>query len=119
MAAIAEKYADRIFVTSDNPRTEDSMAIINDIMQGFSLSGRCKCTVLPSRAEAISAAIRFSNPGSMILIAGKGHEDYQIIKGVTYTPLPILMDVGVIYFVMTFTLSKLLGLLEKRMKQHA
>lgn len=79
MAAIAEKYADRIFVTSDNPRTEDPMAIINDIMQGFSLNGKCKCTVLPSRAEAICAAIQFSNPGSMILIAGKGHEDYQII----------------------------------------
>ncbi len=79
MAAIAEKYADRIFVTSDNPRTEDPMAIISDIMQGFSVGGKCKCTVLPSRAEAIAAAIRFTSPGSMILIAGKGHEDYQII----------------------------------------
>lgn len=79
MAAIAEKYADRIFVTSDNPRTEDPMAIINDIMQGFSLSGKCRCTVLPSRSEAIRAAIQLTSPGSMILIAGKGHEDYQII----------------------------------------
>ncbi len=79
MAAVAQKYANRIFVTSDNPRTEDPMEIIQDIVKGFTIEGKCKCTILPDRGEAITGAITTSNPGSMILIAGKGHEDYQII----------------------------------------
>jgi UDP-N-acetylmuramoyl-L-alanyl-D-glutamate--2,6-diaminopimelate ligase len=77
MAAIAERYADNVIVTSDNPRTEDPNAIINDILQGFSSLERVQ--VEADRAKAIALAIATSAPESVILVAGKGHEDYQII----------------------------------------
>ncbi len=77
MAAIAQKYADKVIVTSDNPRTESPIAIIDDILAGFtSLQG---VHVESDRARAIASAIAMSAPDSVVLIAGKGHEDYQII----------------------------------------
>lgn len=79
MAAIAEKLADRIFVTSDNCRTEDPDAIIAEIKTGFSNKGLLKAVCITDRAEAIKAAITMAQPSSTILIAGKGHETYQII----------------------------------------
>jgi len=79
MAKIAEQYADRIFVTSDNSRTEDTQDIINDIVAGLSPSGMGKCICIADRKEAIKAAIALSPEGSTILLAGKGHETYQII----------------------------------------
>ena len=79
MAAIAEKLADRIFVTSDNCRTEDPEAIIEEIKSGFSKAGLLKTVCITDRAEAIKAAITMARPSSTILIAGKGHETYQII----------------------------------------
>ncbi|MBO7278165.1 MAG: UDP-N-acetylmuramoyl-L-alanyl-D-glutamate--2,6-diaminopimelate ligase [Bacteroidales bacterium] len=81
MAAVAEKYADRIVITSDNPRFEDPEAIIADIQAGLSVQGRQKTVTLIDRAEAIRSTLLFATPGSLILIAGKGHEDYQIIQG--------------------------------------
>ena len=74
--------------------------------------------ILPALGNEFITIIKETSLASTFFV-GELMTTYQIIKGVTYTPLPILMDVGVIYFVMTFTLSKLLGLLEKRMKQHA
>lgn len=78
MAQAAEKYADRIYVTSDNPRTEKPEAILEDIMAGFSSTHQpIVCT--PDRRDAIRAAIDDAEDGDVILIAGKGHECYQII----------------------------------------
>ena len=79
MAAIAEKLADRIFVTSDNCRTEEPDAIIEEIKTGFSKKGLLKAVCITDRREAIKAAITLAKPSSTILIAGKGHETYQII----------------------------------------
>ena len=77
MAAIAEKYADRVIVTSDNPRTEDPEAIIDGIMAGFKSTRNV--VKITDRAEAIKAAIRFAPDSSTILLAGKGHETYQVV----------------------------------------
>lgn len=82
MAAIAAKYADRIIVTSDNPRFEDPEEIIKDIRAGMEISGKAKSLFITDRKEAIRTALMTSKEGAIVLIAGKGHEDYQIINGV-------------------------------------
>ena len=79
MAAVAEKWADRIFVTSDNSRTEKTEDILNDIRAGFSPAGLAKALFIADRKEAIRTALMLSPDGSTILLAGKGHETYQII----------------------------------------
>ncbi len=79
MAAISEKYADRIFVTSDNSRTENTSDILADIRKGFSPKGLAKAIFIEDRKEAIRSAIMLSPEGSTILLAGKGHETYQIL----------------------------------------
>ncbi|WP_046004809.1 UDP-N-acetylmuramoyl-L-alanyl-D-glutamate--2,6-diaminopimelate ligase [Pseudoalteromonas rubra] len=77
MAQAAERYADTVVITSDNPRGEDPLDIINDIKAGLSKPEYALCQ--PDRASAIREAIRGADQHSVILIAGKGHEDYQII----------------------------------------
>ena len=84
MGAIAGKYASRIIVTSDNPRFEDPLEIINDIKAGMDLKTRARSLFIPDRTEAIRTAILTAQPGSFILVAGKGHEDYQIINGIKH-----------------------------------
>ncbi|MBV2168206.1 MAG: UDP-N-acetylmuramoyl-L-alanyl-D-glutamate--2,6-diaminopimelate ligase [Bdellovibrio sp.] len=79
MAQMALKYSDEVVITSDNPRTEDPEAIINDILAGVAANEKSKATVIVDRKEAILQTIRKAQPGDVILIAGKGHEDYQII----------------------------------------
>ena len=79
MAAVAEKYSDRIFVTSDNSRTERTEDILEDIRKGFSPEGLARALFIADRKEAIRAAVTLSPAGSVILLAGKGHETYQII----------------------------------------
>lgn len=79
MAKIAEKYADKIIVTSDNPRTEDPEKIIRDIETGFSSSATW--TSITSRKEAIHHSILKAPQNAIVLIAGKGHETYQEING--------------------------------------
>ena len=79
MAAIAEKFADKVFVTSDNSRTEDTADIMNDIKAGFSPAGAARALYIADRREAIRTAIMLAPEGATILLAGKGHEDYQII----------------------------------------
>jgi UDP-N-acetylmuramoyl-L-alanyl-D-glutamate--2,6-diaminopimelate ligase len=71
----AASGATDVVVTSDNPRTEDPAAILADILAG----GRCATLVEEQRAEAIRKTLAFAKPGDIILIAGKGHEAYQII----------------------------------------
>ena len=79
MAAVAEKYADRIFVTSDNSRSEKTEDIMAEICTGFSPKGRAKAVCIADRREAIRAAVTLSQSPTTILLAGKGHETYQII----------------------------------------
>lgn len=77
MAAIAAEIADAVVVTSDNPRTEDPQQILDDVVKGIP-SGTA-LTVTQDRAEAIAAAIQDAGAQDLVLIAGKGHEDYQIL----------------------------------------
>ena len=79
MAAIAHKLADRIIVTSDNSRTEKTSDIMADIKSGMDLSGRARSLFIEDREEAIRTAIMIASQGATILLAGKGHETYQII----------------------------------------
>ena len=79
MARVAEHLADRIIVTSDNPRTEGPRAIISEIVAGFSPEGRGKLHVEPDRRAAIALAIAEAGEGDVVLLAGKGHENYQIL----------------------------------------
>ena len=79
MAAVAEKWADKIIVTSDNSRTEKTEDILEDIRRGFTPKGLAKAVFIADRKEAIRAALTFSPDGSTVLLAGKGHETYQII----------------------------------------
>ena len=78
MGRIAAELADLCVVTSDNPRTEDPMAIINDILAGMKNSATA-VQVIPDREKAIAWAIDKAAPGDVILLAGKGHEDYQVV----------------------------------------
>lgn len=79
MGRVAEQLADVVFVTSDNPRNEDPQKIIDDILQG--MEEEQKRQVIVDRKQAIFAAVQEAQLGDVILIAGKGHETYQIIKG--------------------------------------
>ncbi len=79
MARVAEQLADVIYVTSDNPRTECAELILHDITAGFTAAGRKRTGVEVDRRVAIERAIHDCEPGDVLLIAGKGHENYQII----------------------------------------
>jgi UDP-N-acetylmuramoyl-L-alanyl-D-glutamate--2,6-diaminopimelate ligase len=79
MAATAERLADALYVTSDNPRTEDPKVIIDAVLAGLSRNARVAAVVEPDRATAIREIIGDAEPGDVVLIAGKGHENYQII----------------------------------------
>ena len=78
MGRIAAENADLVIVTSDNPRTEEPMEIIREILPGLE-NRRTPYKVVCDRTEAIGWAIDNASPGDVILLAGKGHEDYQII----------------------------------------
>lgn len=78
MARVAEEWADAVYLTSDNPRSEDPEAILDQVAKGF--SGRRPVRRLADRREAIRAAVEEARPGDCLLVAGKGHEDYQIFK---------------------------------------
>ncbi len=82
MGAISANFADRTIITSDNPRTENPMSIIEEIKYGVPKTSNF--TVIPDRHEAIKQAIVEANPGDIVLIAGKGHENYQEINGIQY-----------------------------------
>lgn len=84
MAEIACEMGDRVILTSDNPRTEDPAAIIEDMMAGVGGHNFKKTISITDRKEAIKTAISLSEPGDIILVAGKGHETYQEINGVKH-----------------------------------
>ena len=80
MGEVAGSLADWTILTSDNPRSEDPLAIISDIEKGVKKTGTKNYKILPDRKEAIEHALSLGEKGDYILVAGKGHEDYQIIK---------------------------------------
>ncbi len=82
MASIAATYSDKVLLTSDNPRMEDPEKIIEDMKEGLDPVGLRKSVVIVNRKEAIKAACAMANKHDIILVAGKGHEKYQEIKGV-------------------------------------
>jgi UDP-N-acetylmuramoyl-L-alanyl-D-glutamate--2,6-diaminopimelate ligase len=84
MGGLASRLADRCFVTSDNPRFEEPEAIIAEILTGIPAEARSKCVVEADRGAAIRLAIAEAGEGDLVLIAGKGHEDYQLVKGQTF-----------------------------------
>ncbi len=82
MGRIAAGLADRVVVTSDNPRTEDPSMIASDIVHGIRETGNRRYAVELDRAAAIASAIAEARPGDVVLLAGKGHESYQESAGV-------------------------------------
>ena len=84
MAAIATQLSNRVILTSDNPRDEDPQAIIEQMEHGISITNKKKSISILDRKEAIKTACMFAKEGDIILIAGKGHEDYQEIKGIKH-----------------------------------
>lgn len=84
MAQESVKHSDRVIITSDNPRFEEPQDIINDMLAGLDEEQKHKVISIVDRKEAIRTACMMARPGDVILVAGKGHEDYQIIKGVKY-----------------------------------
>ena len=84
MAKIAAKMSDKVIITSDNPRFEEPQDIINDMLAGLSEADKPHTLSIIDRREAIRTAALIAKPGDVILIAGKGHEDYQEIKGVKH-----------------------------------
>jgi UDP-N-acetylmuramoyl-L-alanyl-D-glutamate--2,6-diaminopimelate ligase len=83
MGAIAQKLADKIVITSDNPRSEDPQQIITDIIAGLQSVAPEIVTVEPDRGEAIALLKSIAGNNDVVVIAGKGHEDYQILKDKT------------------------------------
>ena len=79
MARVASEFADRIVITSDNPRTEDPASILREIEAGVPPHRADRVTSVIDRREAIHAAVQMARPGDAVVIAGKGHEDYQIV----------------------------------------
>ncbi|MBA4299576.1 MAG: UDP-N-acetylmuramoyl-L-alanyl-D-glutamate--2,6-diaminopimelate ligase [Cyclobacterium sp.] len=84
MAKLAVSESNKAIFTSDNPRFEDPMAILREMQAGVGLSEIRKTLTIEDRREAIKTAVMLSKKGDIILIAGKGHEDYQEIQGVKY-----------------------------------
>jgi UDP-N-acetylmuramoyl-L-alanyl-D-glutamate--2,6-diaminopimelate ligase len=82
MAQVACDLSTKVFLTSDNPRSEDPNTILTDMEQGLTSAAKRKYIKIVDRREAIKAAISFAKPGDIVLVAGKGHEKYQDIKGV-------------------------------------
>ena len=79
MGSIAARYADNVIITSDNPRSEEPMAIIDDILVGLD-GTTTPYKVIENRVEAIKYAVATAAKDDIIVLAGKGHETYQILK---------------------------------------
>ena len=84
MAQEAANRSDRVIITSDNPRFEEPQAIIDDMLAGLDAAQKAKTISIVDRREAIRAAAMMAEPGDVILVAGKGHEPYQEVKGVKH-----------------------------------
>lgn len=84
MAEVACEYSDKVIFTSDNPRNEDPLMILKDMEAGVSVKSKKKYITIADRREAIKTAVSLSKDDDIVLVAGKGHEKYQDIKGVKH-----------------------------------
>jgi len=84
MGEVACQLSDRVVFTSDNPRSEEPGAILKDMEEGLNTTARKKFISVADRREAIKTAVNLSHPSDIVLVAGKGHEKYQEIRGVKY-----------------------------------
>ncbi len=84
MGEVACQLSDKVVFTSDNPRSEDADAILKDMEAGLNTAAKRKYISITDRKEAIKTAVSLSEPADIVLVAGKGHEKYQEIKGVKY-----------------------------------
>ena len=84
MAKIAASLSDRVILTSDNPRNEEPEAILAEMQSGVEIHQAKKVLVIVNRLEAIKTACALARPGDIILVAGKGHENYQEVKGIRH-----------------------------------
>ena len=84
MAREAVRQSDIVIITSDNPRFEEPQDIINDMLAGLDETQLKKVISITDRREAIKTACRMAQKGDVVLVAGKGHEDYQEVKGVKH-----------------------------------
>lgn len=84
MAEVACEYSDKVILTSDNPRSEDPLEILKDMQAGVNAAAKKKVISIADRKEAIKTAVSLAQKEDIVLIAGKGHEKYQDIKGVKY-----------------------------------
>ena len=84
MAVEAVKNSNKVILTSDNPRNEEPQDIINDMLAGLSDEQKRNVLSIADRKEAIRTACALANSGDVVVVAGKGHEDYQEIKGVKH-----------------------------------
>jgi len=84
MAEVACEYSDKVILTSDNPRSEDPLEILKDMQAGVNAAAKKKVIAIADRKEAIKTAVSLAKKEDIVLIAGKGHEKYQDIKGVKY-----------------------------------
>jgi len=85
MAKVSTDFANRSIFTSDNPRNEDPESILDDMEAGLDLAVRSSVLRISDRKQAIKAAVMMAEPGDIVLVAGKGHENYQEIKGVKHS----------------------------------
>jgi UDP-N-acetylmuramoyl-L-alanyl-D-glutamate--2,6-diaminopimelate ligase len=104
MGMIAEKDADILVITSDNPRSEDPQQIITDILTGIERFRPERMIVEPDRRQAIHHALNLAHPDDLVLIAGKGHETYQILADRTIA-FDDRAEVEQYYHVLSSTLS--------------
>jgi UDP-N-acetylmuramoyl-L-alanyl-D-glutamate--2,6-diaminopimelate ligase len=84
MAAVACEHSSRVILTADNPRSEDPETILNEMESGLTLAQKKKMIRIADRREAIKTAVALAQPEDIVLVAGKGHENYQEIKGVKH-----------------------------------
>jgi UDP-N-acetylmuramoyl-L-alanyl-D-glutamate--2,6-diaminopimelate ligase len=84
MARVCVENSDKVIITSDNPRFEEPEDIIRDMIAGVEEKYKSKTLTITNRLEAIKTAVMLAEPGDIILIAGKGHETYQDVKGVKH-----------------------------------
>ncbi|MGV8877822.1 MAG: UDP-N-acetylmuramoyl-L-alanyl-D-glutamate--2,6-diaminopimelate ligase [Sphingobacteriaceae bacterium] len=84
MANIACQWSDKVILTSDNPRSEDTNTIIKEMQAGITADQKRKVLVITDRKQAIHTACHLAQPGDIVLVAGKGHEKYQEIKGIRH-----------------------------------
>ncbi len=84
MAKVAVQYSDQVILTSDNPRSEDPDTIIQEMEEGIASEDKNKVLSITNRSQAIRTACKLARPGDFVLVAGKGHEKYQEIKGVKH-----------------------------------